>query len=80
MERLQAQLPEGGLPDKQALERARDQVAQLRGLDNSLKQAAQAVPEAQAAWEEAQARAEDPGVCRGGLRGPEPGPGGGPAD
>lgn len=60
LERLQAQLPEGGLPDKQALERARDQVAQLRGLDNSLKQAAQAVPEAQAAWEEAQARAEDP--------------------
>ena len=60
LERLQAQLPEGGLPDKQALERARDQVAQLRGLDNSLKQAAQAVPEAQVAWEEAQARAEDP--------------------
>lgn len=60
LERLQAQLPEGGLPPKQELERARDEVAQLRGLDNSLKQAAQEVPAAQEALEAAQTRAEDP--------------------
>lgn len=60
LERLQAQLPEGGLPSKEALERARDQVAQLRGLDNSLKQAAQEVPAAQESLEAAQTRAEDP--------------------
>ena len=60
LERLQAQLPEGGLPSKEELERARDEVAQLRGLDNSLKQAAQQVPGAQSALEEAKTRAEDP--------------------
>ncbi len=60
LERLQAQLPEGGLPPKEELERARDEVAQLRGLDNSLKQAAQEVPAAQEAMEAAQTRAEDP--------------------
>lgn len=60
LERLQAQLPEGGLPPKEELERARDEVAQLRGLDNSLKQAAQEVPAAQEALEAAQIRAEDP--------------------
>lgn len=60
LERLQAQLPEGGLPPKEELERARDQVAQIRGLDNSLKQAAQQVPDAQEGLEEARTRAEDP--------------------
>ena len=60
LERLQAQLPEQGLPPKEELERARDEVAQLRGLDNSLKQAAQEVPAAQEALEAAQTRAEDP--------------------
>ena len=60
LERLQAQLPEEGLPPKEELERARDEVAQLRGLDNSLKQAAQEVPAAQEALEAAQTRAEDP--------------------
>lgn len=60
LERLQAQLPEGGLPPKEELERARDEVAQLRGLDNSLKQAAQEVPAAQETLDAARIRAEDP--------------------
>lgn len=60
LERLRGQLPAGGLPPKADLERGRDQVAELRGLDNSLKQAAQAVPEAEAALEEARQRTEDP--------------------
>lgn len=60
LERLQGQLPEGGLPSKERLEQARDQVAELRALDNSLKQAAQEVPAAQEASQEAQKGVEDP--------------------
>lgn len=59
--RLKGQLPENGeLPPKEALEKARDDVAYLRTLDTNLKLAARQIEPAQAAVEAAKAAVVDP--------------------
>lgn len=59
--RLKSQLPQSGaLPEKAALEKARDDVAYLRTLDSNLKLAAKEIEPAQAAVEAAKAATEDP--------------------
>lgn len=61
LEKLQGQLPTAGeLPGKEKLEQARDDVAALRGLDASIKQAQQQVPPAEQAALEAEAACADP--------------------
>ena len=61
LEKLEHQLPASGqLPDKVDLEKARDDVAALRGLDASIKQAQQQVPPAEEAALEAEAACADP--------------------
>ena len=61
LERLQAQLPESGeLPEKQALEKARDEVAYLRTLDNNLKTAQRQIDLARQAVEKAKEAIADP--------------------
>ena len=61
LDKLRAQLPKGGvLPEKAALEQARDDVACLRGLDNQLKQAAKQLPDCETAVEAARTAVADP--------------------
>ncbi len=61
LEKLEQQLPASGqLPEKAKLEKARDDVAALRGLDASIKQAQQQVPPAEEAALEAEAACADP--------------------
>ncbi len=59
--KLEGQLPaQDVMPEKAELEKARDDVAALRGLDESIKQAQQQVPPAEEAALEAEAACADP--------------------
>jgi uncharacterized protein YhaN len=60
LEKLRDQVPPEGFPPQEELEQARDEVALLRNLDNSIKANAKLLPEVQVKVEEAKANTADP--------------------
>ncbi len=65
LDTLEAQLPQNNLPSREDLESGRDQVAELRALDQSLKQAREQLPQREAELKKTAAAASNDSVFSG---------------